>query len=163
MKAITSLSVLALVLFALPAAAQVTYDWSNVGSVGIIAAGAGHNFLGPSFTFSPARTGTLTTRYNVTNTVGGGIDKTPTWTTFSAAFTDNSASGSVSLRLFQVDKCNNTETLICSITSSDGGSCDSCTFGSSTFDFANNFYYIQANITRTSTSATEALHSVAIN
>lgn len=163
MKAMTSLTVLALLLLALPAAAQVTYDWSNVGSVGIIAAGSGHITTGPTFTFGPFRTGTLTARYNVTNTYGGGIDKTPAWTTFSAAFTDNSALGSVSLRLYQVDKCNNTETLICSLSSSDGGTCDSCTFGSSTFDFANNIYYIQANITRSSTAATEALHSVAIN
>lgn len=163
MKARITTSALALLLLlALPAAAQ-SYDWSNVGSVGITQAGAGHVFTGPSFTFSASRTGTLTARYNVTNTVGGGIDKTPAWTTFTAAFTDNSSLGSVTLRLFQVDKCNNTQTEICAISSSDGGTCDSCTFGSSTFDFANNFYYIQANITRSSTSATEALHSVAIN
>lgn len=162
MKAITSLSVLALLLFTVPAAAQ-TYDWSNVGSVGTIAAGAGHNFNGPSFTFSPFRTGTLTTRYNVTNTAGGGIDKTPAWTTFTAAFTDNSSLGSVTLRLQQVDKCSNAETTICTITSNDDGTCDSCTFSSNTFDFANNFYYVQANITRSSTSATMALHSVGIN
>ena len=36
-------------------------------------------------------------------------------------------------------------------------------FSSNTIDFANNFYYIQANITRSSTAATEALHSVALN
>jgi hypothetical protein len=161
MKATVSLSVLALLLLALPAAAQ-TYDWSNVGSVGITQAGAGHNFLGPSFTFAPSRTGTLTARYNVTNTVGGGIDKTPAWTTFRAAFTDNSSLGVVNLRLFQVDKCSNAESLICNISSSDGNSCDFCTFGSSTFDFANNFYYVEARITRSSTAATEALHSVAI-
>lgn len=161
MKAITSLIVLALLL-AVPASAQ-SYDWSHVGSVGIIAAGSGHVFTGPSFTFSASRTGTLTARYNVTNTVGGAIDKTPAWTTFTAAFTDNSANGNVSLRLMQVDKCSNAETQICAITSSDNGTCDTCTFGSSTFDFANNFYYIQANINRTVTSANIALHSVAVN
>ena len=163
MKSITTLGMLALLLLALPAAAQVTYDWSNVGSVGIVQAGVGHVFTGPSFTFSAFRTGTLTARYNVTNTVGGAIDKTPAWTTFSASFTDNSSLGTVTLRLMQVDKCSNQETQICAISSSDNGTCDTCTFGSSTFDFANNFYYIQANITRSSTSATEALHVVAIN
>ncbi|HYC58190.1 MAG TPA: hypothetical protein VEK79_01360 [Thermoanaerobaculia bacterium] len=162
MKATVSLSVLALLLLALPAAAQ-SYDWSHVGSVGITQSGQGHTFTGPSFTFAPSRTGTLIARYNVTNTVGGGIDKTPAWTTFTAAYTDNSSAGAVTLRLYQVDKCNNTQAEICAISSSDGGSCDSCTFGSSTFDFANNFYYIEARITRTSSSATEALHSVAIN
>jgi opacity protein-like surface antigen len=162
MKSIVTLSVLALLLLALPAAAQ-TYDWSNVGSVGITQAGAGYNFLGPSFTFAPSRTGTLTARYNVTNTVGGALDLSPAWTTFRAAFTDNSALGVVNVRLMQVDKCSNAETNICSISSSDGNSCDSCTFGSGTFDFANNFYYVEAKITRSSTSATEMLHSVAIN
>jgi hypothetical protein len=162
MKTTVSLSIIALLLLALPAAAQ-SYDWSNVGSVGITLAGSGHQFTGPSFTFSSSRTGTLIARYNVTNTVGGAIDKTPPWTTFTAAFTDNSSLGAVTLRLYQVDKCNNTEADICSLSSSDGGSCDSCTFGSSTFDFANNFYYIDARITRSSTTATEALHSVGIN
>lgn len=161
MKAIISFAVLALLL-AVPATAQ-NYDWSHVGSVGTIAAGVGHNFIGPSFTFSPSRTGTLTTRYNITNTVGGAIDKSPAWTTFTAAYTDNSSNGNVSLRLMQVDKCSNAETMICNIGSQDNGSCDSCTFTSNTIDFANNFYYILANINRTSTSANIALHSVALN
>jgi hypothetical protein len=161
MKAIISFTVLALLL-AVPATAQ-NYDWSNVGSVGTIAAGAGHNFIGPSFTFSPFRTGTLTTRYNITNTAGGAIDKSPAWTTFTAAYTDNSSNGNVTLRLMQVDKCSNAETLICNIGSQDNGSCDSCTFTSNTIDFANNFYYIQANINRTTTAATISLHSVALN
>jgi hypothetical protein len=161
MKTIISLTVLAL-LVAVPATAQ-NYDWSNVGSVGTIAAGSGHVFTGPSFTFASTRTGTLTTRYNITNTVGGAIDKSPAWTTFTAAYTDNSSSGNVALRLMQVDKCSNAETMICNIGSSDNGSCDSCTFTSNTIDFANNFYYILANINRTSTSANIALHSVALN
>ena len=163
MKAITSLTVLALLLLlAVPASAQ-NYDWSHVGSVGTIAAGAGHVFTGPTFTFSPSRTGTLTARYNITNTVGGAIDKTPAWTTFTAAFTDTSSSGQVSLRLMQVDKCSNQETMICNIDSTDNDTCESCTFTSNTIDFANNFYYIQANIVRSVTSANIALHSVALN
>jgi hypothetical protein len=162
MKATISLSVLALLLLSLPAAGQA-YDWSHVGSVGITQAGSGHVFTGPTFTFSAFRTGTLIARYNVTNTYGSGISKTPPWTTFTAAFTDNSSLGVVNLRLMQVDKCSNAETQICSISSSDGNSCDTCTFGSSTFDFANNFYYVDARITRSSTSATEALHAVGIN
>lgn len=162
MKAITSLSVLALLLLTVPAVAQ-NYDWSNVGSVGSIQAGIGHNFIGPSFTFAPTRTGTLTTRYNITNTVGGAIDKSPPWTTCSMAYTDNSSSGQLNLRLVQVDKCSNAETIICTIMSQDNGSCDTCTFTNNTIDFANNFYYIQTNITRTSTSATVQLHSVAMN
>ena len=161
MKATVSLSVLALLLLALPAAGQA-YDWSNVGSVGIIPAGSGHVFTGPTFTFSAFRTGTLTARYNVTNTYGGGIDKTPPWTKLRVAYTDNSANGNVAVRLYEVDKCTNDEALICNVLSSDNTSCDFCDFGSSTFDFANNVYYIQVNINRTTTSATASLHSLAI-
>jgi hypothetical protein len=95
MKATVSLSVLALLLLALPVAAQ-SYDWSNVGSVGITQHGSGFTFAGPTFTFSASRTGTLIARYNVTNTYGAGV-------------------------------------------------------------------YVDARITRSSTSATEALHSVGIN
>ena len=162
MKAITTLSALALLLLAIPAAAQ-TYDWSNVGSVGTLVAGNGSVTTGPSWTFAPSRTGTLIARYNVTNTVGGAIDKTPAWTTVSVAYTDNSSLGAVTLRLMQVDKCSNQESQICEITSGDNTSCNTCTFGSSTFDFANNFYYIDARITRSSTAANIALHSVGIN
>jgi len=122
MKTIISLSILAL-LFTLPAAAQ-TYDWSNVGSVGVVPAGNGTLMTGPTFTFSAFRTGTLIARYNVTNTYGGAIDKTPPWTTLTAAFTDNSALGTVSLRLMQVDKCSNQEAQICAISSADGDNCE---------------------------------------
>lgn len=165
MKAIITLSALALLLLTVPAAAQL-YDWSNVGSVGIILAGNGSVTTGPSWTFAAGRTGTLIARYNVTNTVGGAIDKTPAWTTVRVAYTDNSALGAVTLRLMQVDKCSNEETSICEITSGENpncASCSSCTFGSNTFDFANNIYYIDARITRSSASANIALHSVGIN
>ncbi|HEV7763545.1 MAG TPA: hypothetical protein VGQ76_00960 [Thermoanaerobaculia bacterium] len=162
MKATISLSVFALLLLALPVTAQ-TYDWSNVGSVGITQAGSGHLFTGPTFTFSPSRTGTLIARYNVTNTVGGAIDKTPAWTTMTAAFTDNSSNGVVNLRLMEVDRCSKQEQEICAISSADDDTCESCDFGSSTFDFANNVYYVDVRITRSVTSANIALHSVGIN
>ncbi len=163
MRAFCSLTILALLL-ALPAAAQ-SYDWSNVGSVGIIQAGIGHDFTGPTFSHSAFRTGTLTARYPVTNTYGSGTSKTPPWTTLTASYTDNSNLGSVTTRLVEVDKCSNTETTICTITSSDGADphCSTCSFSSSTFDFANNTYYVEVKIARTSTSATEALHSVGVN
>lgn len=161
MRALGSIIVLALLLTTVPAAAQ-SYDWSSVGSVGIITAGIGHQFTGP--TFSSARTGTLTARYPVTNTYGGAISKSPAWTTLWSSYTDNSSLGTVTVKLFEVDKCSNTQTEICSIVSSDGSGaqCSSCTFGSSTFDFANNTYYVEVKIARTSTAATEELHSVGI-
>jgi hypothetical protein len=163
MKTMTTLGVLALLLLALPAAAQINYDWSNVGSVAILQAGTGAVTTGPTFTFAASRTGTITGRFNVTNTYSGAQDKTPPWTTLSFAYTDNSSLGNVTLRLYEVDKCSNAEQQICEITSTDNGSCDVCVFGAGAIDFANNVYYIQANINRTSTAANIALHSVAIN
>jgi hypothetical protein len=161
MKVTISTLALLLILGALPAAAQ-SYDWSNVGSVGIALRGDGHVFTGPDFTFASFLTGTLTARYNVTNTAGGG-DKTPAWTTFTIA-TTTSGSANVTARLMQVDKCSNQESNICEITADGTGTgCDTCTFGSSTFDFANNFYYIQVNLNRSSSSDTATLHSVAVN
>jgi hypothetical protein len=161
MKITISTLALLLVLAALPAAAQ-SYDWSNVGSVGIALRGDGHVFTGPDFTFASFLTGTLTARYNVTNTAGGGLDKTPAWTNFHIA-TTTSGSGSVTARLMEVDKCSNQESQICEVSSGGGTGCSTCTMGSTTFDFANNFYYIQVNISRTSSSDTATLHSVAIN
>ena len=163
MRAFFSMITLALLL-ALPAAAQ-SYDWSNVGSVGITTAGNGSTFVGPTFGFSTFRTGTLTARYPVTNTYGSANSTTPPWTTLTASYTDNSANGSVTTKLIEVDKCSNTETTICTITSSDDSSphCSTCSFNSNTFDFANNTYYVQVQIARTNTGATEALHSVGVN
>src|SRR5262245_31757306 len=144
MKTLIRFSLLGLLLAAFPLAAQ-TYDWSMVGSTGAISnPGAGYQFTGPTFEFAPFARGTLTARYRVTNTYGSAVSKTPAWTTLYAAVTDNSSSGSVTTRLLQVDKCNNTETQICSITSSDSSDphCDTCTFASNTIDFANYEYYV---------------------
>jgi len=155
----------ALLLLALPAAAQTTFDWSMVGSTGIAPdPGAGHEFTGPSFKHSAFRTGTLRARYPVTNTFGSASDDSPAWTTLWASYLDNSSSGSVTVKLFKVDECTNTETTLCTITSSDGSSaqCSSCTFSSSDIDFANNSYYIEVAIARTTTAASEQLHVVGI-
>ena len=166
MKTITRLAFLALVLAALPLAAQTNYDWSMVGATGTITNPAtGYNYTGPTFEFAPFFKGNITARYRVTNTYGSATSKTPPWTTLIASVTDNSASASVTTRLLQVDKCNSTETQICSITSSDGTDphCDTCTFSSGTIDFANYEYYVEVKLTRSLTTVTAALHSVAIN
>jgi hypothetical protein len=165
MRAIGSFLALALLFVALPAAAQA-YNWGSVGSVGISPTGVGHEFVGATFTFSGNRAGTLRARYPVTNTVGGAITKTPPWTALWITYTDDSSLGSVNAKLYEVDKCNNTQTLICEVTSANGTTdpqCSSCTFGSGTFDFANNTYYVEVALQRNLNSgATEALHSLGI-
>jgi hypothetical protein len=169
MKTIVRLLALSLLVaalpIALPASAQ-TYDWSMPGSCGAPDTSAnGFIYSGPSWAFSDFRRGNLIIRYAVTNTYGSSASLTPAWTTLTSAYTDDSSLGSVTARLMKVDKCNNTETQLCSITSSDGADphCSTCNFSSSDIDFANFTYYVEVKLSRTSTAAHEVIHSVGIN
>ncbi|HET7437444.1 MAG TPA: hypothetical protein VFN10_22255 [Thermoanaerobaculia bacterium] len=162
-----SLGILALALLfvALPAAAQTAYDWSSAGACAVMPYASGSAVSGPSLTLASSFRGTFTSRFPVTNTYGSATSDTPPWTNLSISYTDDSSSGSVTANLYEVDKCTNTQTLICSVVSSDGSgpACGHCTFGSSTFDFLNNTYYVEVKLNRTTTAATEQLHSLGIN
>lgn len=166
MRTTTRLLALALFMTALPALAQ-THDWTSVGVTGRIAPAGAFKMLysGPTLKFSSISTGDIVARYPVTNTYGSGTSKTPPWTTLWASYKDNSASGSVVARLYELEKCTGVETLICTITSSDSSSnqCSSCSFSSSTFDFGNNTYWVEVTLNRTVTSAAEEIHSLAVN
>jgi hypothetical protein len=166
MKNTARLLALTLFVAALPALAQ-THDWTSIGGTGRVApAGASKTlFSGPTLKFNSTATGDIVARYPVTNTYGSGTSKTPPWTTLWATSKDTSASGSVTTRLYEISKCTGAETLICTITSTNGASnqCGSCSFSSSTFDFANNTYWVEVTLSRTATTATEEIHSLAIN
>jgi hypothetical protein len=166
MKIINRLFVLALFAAAIPVLAQ-THDWTSIGGTGIVAPAGAFRiaFTGPTLKFNSISTGAIVARYPVTNTYGSGTSKTPPWTTLWATYKDNSASGSVTTRLYEADKCSANETLICTITSSNSSSnqCNSCTFSSSTFDFANNTYWVEVTLSRTATAAAEEIHSLAVN
>ena len=166
MKSTTRLLALALFLAALPAFAQ-THDWTSVGVGGRVDKNSLFKitFTGPTLKFNSISTGDLIARYPVTNTYGSGTSKTPAWTTLWASYKDNSASGSVTTKLYGLEECSGTETLICTISSSDSSAnqCSSCTFSSSTFDFANNTYWVEVTLNRSATSAAEEIHSVAVN
>lgn len=167
MKNIIRLLALTLTLVASPLFAQ-THDWTSFGGGGRVDAASAFRvaFGGPTMRFISTQTGTIVARYPVTNTYGSGSSKTPPWTTLWATFTDDSASGSVTARLYEVDKCTGNETLICTITSTNGTTtprCSSCSFSSSTFDFANNTYWVEVTLSRTATTATEEIHSLAVN
>lgn len=166
MKIMTRILFVALLLAALPLAAQ-THDWSQTGSTGQVGSADlfDVSYSGPTLKFLGPLTGTAVARYVVTNTYGSGTSKTPGWTTLWSTYTDNSANGSVTTKLFQVDKCSGTETQLCSITSSDavGAQCSSCTFSSSAFDFANFTYYVEVTLARSVSNAPEEIHSVAVN
>lgn len=166
MKNTTRLFALALFLITLPALAQ-THDWTSVGVGGRVEKNSAFKitFTGPTLRFNSISTGDIIARYPVTNTYGSGTSKTPAWTTLWSTYKDTAATGSVTTKLYEVEECSGTETLICTITSSDSASnqCSTCTFSSSTFDFANNTYYVEVTLNRTATSAAEEIHSVAVN
>lgn len=167
MKTLIKLLALTVLLAALPAAAQ-TYDWSSTGSTGVFDYPSTYKFTttGPTVKFLSTQTGTLLFRYPVTNTYGSAVSTIPGWTTLHATFTDDSSNGSVTVKLFRVDKCDFTETQLCSITSSDGANspvCDSCTFNSTDVDFANYYYYVEVTVARSSSTANEQIHGVALN
>lgn len=161
--------VLAVMLCALPAAAQNNWDWSAAGSTGVV--GDGTASLG-LYTFTDSYFGpridavaTVDARYPVTNTVGSATDISPAWTTLQIAVTDQWATAaSVTATLYEVDKCSGTETQLCSITSSETDQdvhCETCTF-SGGLDFANNAYYVHATVTKTDIGVDPRLWELAI-
>jgi len=165
MKNIVRLLVLSL-LFALPAAAQ-SWDWSMPGSAGIIdpAAITVWDLTATTFRIRTNSVGSVTARYPVTNTYGSSFDISPAWGTLEATISDSSATAaSVTATLYQVDKCSDQETALCTITSNDGDgtpTCQTCTF-SGGLDFANNAYYVLVTATKTDVPPVAELHSLAI-
>ena len=167
MKLMIRLFALTALLAALPLSAQ-TYDWSSIGSTGVYDFASTYKFTtaGPTLKFGSFQSGTLTFRYPVTNTYGSGTGFIPGWTTLHATYSDDSSAGSVTVAFYKVDKCDFSETQLCSITSADGTTapvCDTCSFNSTDVDFANYYYYVKVTLTRSNTTATEAIHEVALN
>ena len=167
MKTLIRFLALAALLTALPAAAQ-TFDWSSIGSAGVFDYPSMYKFTtaGATAKFSTGQTGTVLFRHPVTNTYGTASGSIPGWTTLHATFTDDSSSGSVTVKLFRVNKCDYSETQLCSITSTDGANspvCDSCTFSSTDVDFATYYYYVEVTLARSSSTANEQIHAVALN
>jgi len=162
----TFLALALLLLAAVPLAAQTAYDWSSVGSCGIMPYGGAQILTGPTMQIGSPFRGTVTARYPVTNTYGSATSDTPPWTTLTIAYTDDSASGSVTGTLYAIDKCTGTQTQVCQVVSSDGSNspqCSSCTFSSSTIDFLNNEYYVEVKVARSVSTANEKIHSLGIN
>lgn len=166
MNTLTRLSLAALfALSTLPAAAQ-TGAWTSLASVGAVdpVGAALYATSSTDLLFRANTTGTITARYNVTNTYGGGVSDTPPWTTLQMTYTDNSASGFINAALVEWDPCSNNGRLLCFLSSVDvsAPSCVTCTFPSNSFDFANKMYYVEVNISRSSTAAIEIIKGLRI-
>lgn len=160
----SSLSFLAVLLFcSVPALAQqFVYDWSLPGATGHVdPSSAAHAFSGPGLTFASGVTGTIKVRYGIQNIYDA--DVTPSWMYLVLSRTNNSALGSVTARLMRVSHCSGDEEQMCSTGGSgEASGCSRCLFNPGELDFSDNSYYIEVTLTRSSTSATPVVNTVAL-
>ena len=90
-------------------------------------------------------------------------DVTPSWQYLILSRTNNSALGSVTARLMRVSHCSGDEEQMCSTGGSGAASgCSHCLFNPGELDFSDNSYYIEVTLTRSSTSATPVVNTVAL-
>jgi hypothetical protein len=168
MKLIVRLSLLSLLLVALPAAAQPLMDWNMVGSAGSVdeAAAAGFIYAYTNMTahFAGGNLGTIVLRYPVTNTWGTAFGGTvPPWNTMEVAHVDNGAAASVVARLFQVNRCTNVQAQIAIMNSLDGPAGPVCgVVPVPPLNFGTNIYYIEVTLTRTAVAGTPSVQYVAL-
>lgn len=153
---------LCLFLLALPVAAS-DMDWSMIGSGGEIDESSLtlYEYSGARLQFKAGQTGTIIVRYPVT-AYGNANSLEPLWDILRLTAIDDSASGSVTAKLISVDECSGVEEQLCSVTG--GGltpSCSICIFPPD-IDFRFFSYYVEGTLTRTSTSANEALVVVSL-
>ena len=104
-----------------PCSAGATIDETSVGLYQVNAA---------SLLFRAGRIGTVTARYDVTNTAVPSVPVTP-WTTLELGYFDP-AGGNITATLFQVEPCTGRVTTICTVTSlpATAPTCVKCTFPS---------------------------------
>lgn len=167
MKNVIRVTTLALLVLALPAAAQ-TMDWNMAGSAGNVdeqAANAGlYAYTGTNAHFRGANFGQIVLRYPVTNTYGSFGSTIPPWTTMELAAIDSGANGFVQARLMQVDRCSNVENAIAIIVSNDGENgvvaCETAAVAG--IDFGNYIYYIEVTLSRNNGNAQASLQSLAL-
>ena len=144
---------LCLCLFAFPALAS-EMDWSVVGSGGEIDEDSLtlYEYSGARLKFKSTATGTITVRYPV-SAYGNANGLQPPWDTLRITSIDNSPLGSVTAKLVAVNDCDGSETTICTVTGSGSPGCEDCFYASTTINFESLAYYIEATLTRSSTSA----------
>jgi len=153
----------ALCFAALPMVAQ-TGVWTAVGSTGSIdEASLGLYATNTTNLLHQAGAlGTVVSRFNVTNTFGGGFTDTPPWTTLEMTYFDIDAA-TVSATLFRVNRCSNVSNVVCSVTSVDAlnPTCVSCTFPAA-LNFGAFNYVVEVKVTRTATNQAPQLFGLRI-
>jgi hypothetical protein len=163
--AVVRCAVLALFLAALPVVAQ-TGVWTAAGSTGSIdEASLGSYATGiTNLLHAPGALGNVVSRFNVTNTYGGGLTDTPPWNTLEMTYFDIDATSLVTTTLYRVNRCSNLVTVVCSVSSVDSTTamtCGSCTFGTP-LNFALNHYVVETRLSRAVTTSAPQLFGLRI-
>ena len=149
MKKLSLLALAALTLLGAPVASLAQSGWTSPGS-------AGATVLGPyavnpfpnnaCLTFRGASTGTITARYDVTNT---SVPSTPMppWSIFEFGYVDTGL-GSAKATLYEINPCVPNPVVICRVASVDNQFCGECQFPSGTFNFLTNLYFVEVVLNR---------------
>ncbi len=145
---------LGLFLVPLSLSAQ-TGTWTAVASSGSIdeASLGAYSVNGSILQHAAGSLVTVVARYNVTNTLGGGVSDLPPWNTLELGYFDIAAGSSVGAALFQIDPCTGNRVLLCVITSADSTAptCQRCTFAQQ-INFASFLYYVEVVVARNATN-----------
>ena len=150
---------LCLLLFALPASAQM--DWSIVGSGGLIdeSSTSLYEYSGARVQFKSGQTGTITVRFPVT-AYGNANGLQPPWDILKLTSV-NAVGATATAKLISVDECSGAEEELCSVTGSGAPGCAICIFPPD-IDFTVYSYYIEGTLTRSSTAVQTAIVSVSL-
>lgn len=163
MKKLQLLAIATVALLAAPVASFASH-WTSICSAGAIdeADLALYAFTNSSLTFASGATGTVSARYNVTNTSVPG-DNTPPYTTLELGSLDT-GTGTVTATLFEVTRCTGDIVAICTVTSTtqSTGDCNTCTFPNTTFNFSANLYYVIVTLSRNFSTATTQANTLRI-
>ncbi len=159
-----ALLVVALALVAAGPAAAVNVYWTSVGSAGTVdptSVVPFYNGAAIEYPTTSAAEQPIIVRYNVTDT---NLNNDPGWTTLEVGTAGIAATDTVQVTLFAVGMCSETLTALCSVTITGGPICPAeCQFSSSAFDFSSHAYFIEAVLSRTSTSVNPQLFYLSIH
>ena len=167
MKKLHLLALTVIALVAAPVASFAAPTWTSVASAGATideASISKYMVDGGDLFFNPAKGGELDARYNVVNTSNLN-QQTPPWTTLEIGYTDASPFGIITAILYEVDPCTGDKVSLCAVTSIDNAfaTCETCTFPNNSFDFTNNLYFVDVQMTRSNQGANPILHTLRIH
>lgn len=160
MKGLRISSVCGILFLVLAMSAGAQPDWTRIGSTGTIDEATPYQVNGPALFHAAGSLTSVVARFNVDNV--SGLFPIAPWNTLEMTSQDGSPMGLVTARLMRVPRCTGTALVVCIAQSSDtvtGPTCTRCTFGAP-LDFANNSYYVEVIINRSSTAVTPALFNL---